>query len=215
MFQDRREAGRRLAEKLAEYRGLPNLLVLGLPRGGVPVAFEVAQSLDSPLDIFVVRKLGVPGREELAMGAIASGGIVVRNDEVIRGLAISDQLFAAAIERERDELDRRERVCRGNRALFIATDRVVMLIDDGLATGASMSAALQAVRVHRPARLVVAVPVAAAQTIERIRGLADDIVAVMVARNLGGVGQWYDDFRQTNDAEVRELLRLHEEQRRA
>ncbi|MCL4191346.1 MAG: hypothetical protein KJZ87_06340 [Thermoguttaceae bacterium] len=215
MFQDRRDAGRRLAEKLAKYRGLPNLLVLGLPRGGVPVAFEVAQSLASPLDIFVVRKLGVPGREELAMGAIASGGIVIRNDEVIRGLAISDKVFATAIERERDELDRRERVCRGNRELVNATDRVVILIDDGLATGASMLAALQAVRVHRPARLVVAVPVAAAQTIERIRGLADDIVAVMVARNLGGVGQWYDDFRQTSDAEVRELLLFHEEQRRA
>lgn len=215
MFQDRKDAGRRLAEKLAKYRGLPNLLVLGLPRGGVPVAFEVAQSLASPLDIFVVRKLGVPGREELAMGAIASGGIVIRNDVVIHGLAISDKLFATAIERERDELDRRERVCRGNRELVNATDRVVILIDDGLATGASMLAALQAVRVHRLARLVVAVPVAAAQTIERIRGLADDIVAVMVARNLGGVGQWYDDFRQTSDAEVRELLLFHEEQRRA
>ncbi len=214
MFQDRRDAGRRLAEKLAEYRGLPNLLVLGLPRGGVPVAFEVAQALAAPLDVFIVRKLGVPGREELAMGAIASGGIVVRNDEVIRGLALSDQIFAAAINRERDELNRRERACRGNRARFSATDRVVILIDDGLATGASMLAALQAVRVHRPARLVVAVPVAAAQTIERIRGLADDIVAVMVARNLGGVGQWYDDFCQTSDEEVQELLRLDEEQRR-
>lgn len=214
MFQDRRDAGRRLAEKLAEYRGLPNLLVLGLPRGGVPVAFEVAQALAAPLDVFIVRKLGVPGREELAMGAIASGGIVVRNDEVIRGLALSDQIFAAAINRERDELNHRERACRGNRAPFSATDRVVILIDDGLATGASMLAALQAVRVHRPARLVVAVPVAAAQTIERIRGLADDIVAVMVARNLGGVGQWYDDFCQTSDEEVQELLRLDEEQRR-
>ncbi len=215
MFQDRRDAGRRLAEKLAEYRGLPNLLVLGLPRGGVPVAFEVAQSLAAPLDVFIVRKLGVPGREELAMGAIASGGIVVRNDEVIRGLAISDQLFAAAIDRERDELERRERVCRGNRTPFNVTGRVVITIDDGLATGASMLAALRAVRVHRPARVVVAVPVAAAQTIQRMRGSADDVVAVIVARGLGGVGQWYDDFRQTDDEEVRELLRSAEEQRRA
>lgn len=215
MFQDRRDAGRRLAEKLAEYRGLPNVLVLGLPRGGVPVAFEVAQSLAAPLDVFIVRKLGVPGREELAMGAIASGGIVVRNDEVIRGLAISDQLFAAAIDRERDELERRERACRGNRTPFNITGRLVITIDDGLATGASMLAALRAVRVHRPARVVVAVPVAAAQTIQRMRGPADDVVAVIVARGLGGVGQWYDDFRQTDDEEVRELLRSAEEQRRA
>lgn len=215
MFRDRRDAGRKLAEKLGEYRNLPNLLVLALPRGGVPVAFEVAQSLAAPLDVFIVRKLGVPGREELAMGAIASGGIVVRNEEVIRGLAISDQLFATAIERELDGLDRRERVCRGNRPPFNATDRIVIMIDDGLATGASMLAALQAVRVHRPARLLAAVPVAAAPTVERIRGPADDVVAVMVARNLGGVGQWYDDFRQTDDEEVRELLRSAEEQRRA
>lgn len=215
MFQDRRDAGRRLAEKLAEYRGLPNVLVLGLPRGGVPVAFEVAQSLAAPLDVFIVRKLGVPGREELAMGAIASGGIVVRNDEVIRGLAISDQLFAAAIDRERDELERRERACRGNRTPFNITGRLVITIDDGLATGASMLAALRAVRVHRPARVVVAVPVAAAQTLQRMRGPADDVVAVIVARGLGGVGQWYDDFRQTDDEEVRELLRSAEEQRRA
>lgn len=206
VFDDRRDAGRRLAAALAGYAGLPDLIVLALPRGGVPVAYEVAQALRAPLDIFVVRKLGVPGSEEYAMGAIASGGVRVLNHEVVRALSIPDVAIARVAAREQQELERREREYRGNRQIPVLGGRTVLLVDDGLATGASMEAAVQAVQTHHPARIVVAVPVAPAETCERLGGLADDIVCLSMPEPFDAVGCWYRSFPQTSDDEVRELL---------
>jgi putative phosphoribosyl transferase len=204
-FQDRAQAGRLLAEKLADLSNRPEVVVLGLPRGGVPVAFEVARRLEAALDVFMVRKLGVPGHEELAMGAIASGDIYFLNDSVISSLEISPEVVAQAITRERHELKEHERAFRLGRPVELR-DRMVVLVDDGLATGASMRAAVMAARERHPARVIVAAPVAARETYQDFKKLADEIVCVQTPSNFEGVGQWYEDFSQTSDEEVRRLL---------
>ena len=205
-FHDRRHAGRVLAQALTQHAHRNDVIVLALPRGGVPVAYEVARALRVPLDVFIVRKLGVPGQEELAMGAIALGGVRVLNDDVIRGLGID----AAAVERvsrsEQRELERRVREYRGDRPLPELRDRTAILVDDGLATGATMLAAVKALRLQQPARIVVAVPTAAAETCAQLRSEADEVVCATTPRPFRGVGQWYLDFSQTSDDEVRELL---------
>lgn len=204
-FQNRAEAGRFLAGKLEAYAGRPDVVVLGLPRGGIPVAFEVAMRLQTPLFAFLVRKLGVPGHEELGMGAIASGGVCFLNAPLIKSLGISRRMIDEVIAREARELERREQAfCVGRMPEL--RDRVVILIDDGLATGASMRAAVIAVREHHPARIVVAVPVAAAEIYREFEREVDEVVCVQTPERLEGVGQWYEDFSQTTDEEVRELL---------
>jgi len=205
-FQDRAQAGRLLAEKLAGFSNRPEVVVLGLPRGGVPVAFEVARRLQTALDVFMVRKLGVPGHEELAMGAIASGNICFLNDSVIHSLGIPPDIIDQAIARERHELELGERAFRTGRPVELR-DRVVVLVDDGLATGASMRAAVMAARERHPARVIVAAPVAARETCKAFTELADEIVCVQTPANFEGVGQWYEDFTQTSDEEVRRLLK--------
>ncbi len=204
-FQNRAQAGRLLADKLGGYAGRGEVVVLGLPRGGVPVACEVARRLRAPLDVFLVRKLGVPGQEELAMGAIASGNICFLNDHVVAALRIPRQVIDKAIAREQTELERREQAYRSKPAAELR-DRVVILVDDGLATGASMRAAVLAVRQRHPARIVVAVPVAARETFEEFQGEVDEIVCVQTPEDLEGVGRWYEDFDQISDEEVRRLL---------
>lgn len=206
MFKDRREAGRRLADALSPYAAEPDLLVLGLPRGGIPVAYEVARALHAPLDVFVVRKLGVPGHEEVAMGAIASGGIRVLNGTMIRQLHIPPATVERVVQAEQRELERRERAYRGARAAPDVRGRTVILVDDGLATGASMAAAIAALRRQTPASIVVAAPVAAAETCDALREVADICICVETPRPFHGVGEWYVDFAQTTDAEVRALL---------
>jgi predicted phosphoribosyltransferase len=205
-FRNRTDAGRQLAEKLAAYAHRPGVLVLALPRGGVPVGFEVAQELGAPLDVFLVRKLGVPGYEELAMGAVATGGVRVLNDEIVRGLGISEHEIDAAAARELQELARRQRLYRGDRPLPDIAGRTVILVDDGLATGATMRAAIAVVRQQQPARIVVAVPTASPDTCEALRAEADDVVCAMTPEPFLAVGHWYEDFTQTTDDEVRELL---------
>jgi putative phosphoribosyl transferase len=205
-FRDRQHAGHVLAERLQQYAGREDVLVLGLPRGGVPVAFEVARELGVELDVFVVRKLGVPGLEELAMGAIASGGVRVLNDDVVRKLEIDDASIARAAAAESAELERREHAYRGERGPVEVGGRTVILVDDGLATGATMHAAALAVRGQNPARIVVAVPVAAERTCEEFRSEVDEIVCVLTPDAFMAVGLWYDDFAPTSDDEVRELL---------
>jgi putative phosphoribosyl transferase len=204
-FQDRAQAGRLLAEKLAGLSYRPEVVVLGLPRGGVPVAFEVARRLQAVLDVFLVRKLGVPGQEELAMGAIASGDICCINDNVVRSLGITTEVLDRVIARERHELEERERVFRTGHPVELR-NRVVVLVDDGLATGASMRAAVIAVRERHPARVIAAAPVAARETYKEFTQLADEMVCVQTPGNFEGVGQWYEDFTQTSDEEVRLLL---------
>src|SRR4051794_40685913 len=203
-FQDRTHAGRRLAAELAPYAGRPNLLVLALPRGGVPVGFEVAQALGAPLDVFLVRKLGLPGHEELAMGAIASGGIRVLNPDVVRMLRVPEHVIDAVAEKEQRELERRERAYRGDRPEPEIRGRTVILVDDGLATGSTMRAAVQALRSEHPERLVVAVPVAAPETCDAFRDEVDDIVCAVTPEPFYAVGLWYRDFSQTTDEEVHE-----------
>jgi predicted phosphoribosyltransferase len=205
-FLDRREAGRVLARKLSEYAGRRDVIVLGLPRGGVPVAFEVAQALEAPLDVFLVRKLGVPGREELAMGAIASGGVRYVNESVTDSLGIDPWVVERVTKAEHAELERRERAYRDDRPPVEVRGRTVILVDDGLATGASMHAAAVALRQAEPAAVVVAVPVAAASTCEAFHGLADRVVCARTPEPFYAVGLWYDDFSQTTDDEVRDLL---------
>jgi putative phosphoribosyl transferase len=205
-FRDRIHAGRRLAAELAPYAARHNLLVLALPRGGVPVGFEVAQELGAPLDVFLVRKLGVPGHEEFAMGAIASGGIRVLSVDVVRRLRIPASAIEAAAEREQRELERRERAFRGDRPEPEIRGRTVILVDDGLATGSTMRAAVEALGSQHPERLVVAVPVAAPETCDAFRPLVDDIVCAVTPEPFFAVGQWYHDFSQTTDAEVHDLL---------
>ena len=205
-FRNRTDAGRQLAEKLAAYTNRPGVLVLALPRGGVPVGFEVARALGAPLDVFLVRKLGVPGYEELAMGAVATGGVRVLNDEIVRGLGISEHEIDAAAARELQELARRQRLYRGDRPLPDVAGRTVILVDDGLATGATMRAAIQALRQQQPARIVVAVPTASPDTCEALKAEADDVVCAMTPEPFLAVGHWYEDFTQTTDDEVRELL---------
>ena len=204
-FRDREQAGRVLAQKLAHYAQVPGVVVLGLPRGGVPVAFEVAQALHAPLDVFVVRKLGLPGHEEFAMGAIATGGVIVMNPDV-RAFDIPQAAVEGVVARERTELARREAAYRGNRPPRAIDDRVVILVDDGLATGSTMLAAARAVKLGHPRQVVVAVPVAAAETCRTLRGEVDDVVCSMTPEPFRAVGLWYDDFSQVTDAEVRALL---------
>jgi predicted phosphoribosyltransferase len=205
-FRDRTEAGRLLAEGLERYRGEPNVIVLALPRGGVPVAYEVAQALHAPLDVFVVRKLGAPGHEELAIGAIASGGTRVVNERVVRELGLDEGAVARAAAAEQRELARRERIYRGDQAPVDVEGCTVILIDDGLATGATMRAAALALRERNPARLVVAVPVAAKQTCDEFRDDVDEVVCALTPEPFFAVGAWYEDFAQTSDDEVRQLL---------
>lgn len=205
-FRDRRHAGQMLAQALARYAGRDDVIVLALPRGGVPVAFEVAQALRAPLDIFLVRKLGVPGQEELAMGAIASGGVRVLNDSIMRMLLLDERDVEAVAAREQRELARRELAYRGGHPEPALAGKIVIVIDDGLATGATMRAAVAALRQRQPARVVVAVPVGAADTCALLRDEADEVVCLRRPEPFGGVGMWYDDFRQTEDDEVRALL---------
>jgi putative phosphoribosyl transferase len=205
-FRDRREAGRVLAEELASYRGKDGLLVFGLARGGVPVGWEVASALHAPLDVFLVRKLGVPQWSELAMGALASGGGVVINDNVVSSLRISEEQLRAVIEQETAELNRREQAYRGDRPLTDPRDKTVILVDDGIATGASMLAAVRAVRAAGPKSIVVAVPVGPPSGCEQLAQEADDVVCATMPPAFEAVGQVYVDFRQVTDDEVRELL---------
>ena len=205
-FRDRTEAGKLLAAKLGRYANRADVVVLALPRGGVPVAFEVARALNAPLDLFLVRKLGVPGQEELAMGAIASGGGRVLNEEVVAYLRISDDLINAVAAEEELELERRERAYRGERPMPLIEGRTVILIDDGVATGSTMRAAVAALRQKSPAQIVVAVPTAADSTASELRAEVDDFVAVIEPEEFFAVGQWYENFSQTTDAEVRDLL---------
>jgi predicted phosphoribosyltransferase/pimeloyl-ACP methyl ester carboxylesterase len=205
-FYDRRDAGRRLAEALHDYAGRSDLLVLALPRGGVPVAYEVAQALHAPLDVVVVRKLGVPGQEELAMGAIASGGVRVVNDDVVRALEVQPEMIAEVAEREWPELLRRERAYRGDRPPLPVEGRTVLLIDDGLATGSTMRAAVSALRQLGPRKIVVAVPVGPSDVCQTMREDADDVVCLRTPEHFLAVGRWYANFGQTTDEEVRDLL---------
>lgn len=205
-FRDRTEAGRRLAEDLEDYAGRDDVLVLGLPRGGVPVAFEVARKLDAPLDVFLVRKLGVPSQQELAMGAIASGGVRILNEGVSAQLGITEDVIARVAAEEQEELGRRERAFRGDRREPDLGGRTVLLVDDGLATGSTMSAAVTAVRAGSPAQLVVAVPVAARETCDAFRDSVDAIICSITPEPFRAVGAWYEQFPQTTDEEVRNLL---------
>ena len=205
-YRDRIEAGRALAMALEEYRGRSDVVVLGLPRGGVPVAAEVATALGAPLDVFVVRKLGVPGHEEFAMGAIASGGVRVIDRATVEGLDIPAYAIEEAVEREGRELERRERQYRGGRPAPNIDGRVAILVDDGLATGASMRAAVKALRNLEPARIVVAVPVGASETCRRLELEADEVVCAMAPADFRAVGLWYEDFSQTSDEEVQSAI---------
>jgi erythromycin esterase-like protein/predicted phosphoribosyltransferase len=206
LFRDRREAGRLLAAKLTAYANRSDVIVLALPRGGVPVAYEVARALGAPLDVFVVRKLGVPGYEEVAMGAVATGGVRVLNDQLVSRLDIPDHLIDAVAERERQELARRERLYRSGKPPLDVRGRIVILVDDGLATGATMHAAIAALRQLSPARIVVAVPTASSEACEEMRAEADDVICAITPEPFHAVGRWYHDFSQTTDEEVLDLL---------
>jgi predicted phosphoribosyltransferase len=205
-FTDRREAGRVLAGKLSAYAGQTDVIALALPRGGVPVAYEVATALNIPLDVFLVRKLGLPGREELAIGAIASGGIRVLNENIIRVLSVPEEIINIVTRNELQELLRRERNYRGYRSAPDVRDRKIILIDDGLATGASMRAAVIGVRAQHPAQIVIAVPTAAPELCNAFEFEVDEMVCAMTPEPFYGLSRWYEDFSQTTDAEVRTLL---------
>jgi putative phosphoribosyl transferase len=207
LFRDRAEAGRFLALKLAAHTGRQDTVILALPRGGVPVAFEVAKSLNAPLDVFIVRKLGVPGQEELALGATATGKVRVLNQDIITALGISDEVIESVIAKEERELQRREQLYRGDRPPCELEGKTVILVDDGLATGSTMRAAVLALRRRNPARVIAAVPVAAVSTCEEFKDEVDEIVCAATPKSFYAVGQWYEDFSQTTDAEVQELLR--------
>jgi len=213
LFRDRRDAGRRLARSLRAYGGREDVVVLALPRGGVPVGYEVARAIDAPLDIFLVRKLGTPGQLELAMGAIASGGVVFVNADVMQALGLPPSAIDTAVRREQVELERREEAYRGHRPRLPLEGRTVILIDDGLATGSSMRAAARAVAAQKPARVVVAVPVAAPSTCADLGREVDEIVCAYTPVDFAAVGHWYDDFTQTEDAEVQQLLQQAAEER--
>lgn len=205
-FFNRVDAGQLLARELEKFAGRPDVVVLGLPRGGVVVAFEVARALRAPLDVYVVRKLGAPFNEELAIGAIASGGVRVLNGALIERLNVSDEIIDQIAAREQRELERRERTYRGDRPALDVEGKTVIIVDDGIATGATMHAAVDALRQQNPARLVVAAPTAAASTVEDFREEADEVITVIAPEDFHGVGQWYEDFGQTTDKEVCELL---------
>ncbi|MBX9253777.1 phosphoribosyltransferase [Desmonostoc muscorum CCALA 125] len=206
LFKDRRFAGQVLARELAAYGNRSDVVVLGLPRGGVPVAFEVAKALNAPLDVLVVRKLGVPDQEELAMGAIASGGVRILNQDIINLVNISDEVIARVAVQEERELGRREQVYRDNYPFPDLRGRTVILVDDGLATGATMWAAIVAVRKQQPAAIIIAVPVAARETYQQLEPEVDQIACVSTPSPFYSVGLWYENFPQTTDEEVRELL---------
>ena len=205
-FLNRRDAGRKLALKLLHYANHPDVIVLALPRGGVPVAYEVARALNVPLDVFIVRKLGLPGQEELAIGAIASGGVRVLNEDIIRMLHIPQELIDRVAQRELQELQRREKLYRGDQPPPQGRDRTVILVDDGLATGASMRAAIAALHAQHPARIVVAVPTGSAETCQAFRDEVDEVVCAITPEPFLGVGRWYEDFAQTTDEGVRLFL---------
>lgn len=208
-FADRREAGAALAAMLQHHAGRPGVVVLALPRGGVPVGYEVAEALGAALDIFLVRKLGMPGHPEFAMGAIASGGVRVLSDDVVRMYGISAEAIERVARTEQAELERREREYRQNHAAVDVKDKTVILVDDGLATGSTMRAAVQAVRRQSPARVIVAAPVGAPSTCAEFRSLADEVVCARTPEPFSAVGLWYQDFTQTSDDEVQSLLRTH------
>jgi putative phosphoribosyl transferase len=206
IFENRVDAGRKLAQALTDYQEDPNVIVLALPRGGVPVAQEVAETLDAPLDIFLVRKLGLPGHEELAMGAIASGGIRVLNEAVVDSLDNPEAVIDEVIEREQGELERREQAYRGDRPFPEVEGRTVILVDDGLATGASMRAAVAGLRARNPKKIVVAVPTASPEKCEEFEDEVDEVVCAVTPQPFFGIGYWYNDFSQTTDEEVRQIL---------
>jgi putative phosphoribosyl transferase len=206
LFRDRDHAGQVLAEKLVQYRGRPDVVVLGLPRGGIPVAFQVSQFLLAPLDVFIVRKIGVPGHEELALGAIASGGGIALNHDVLAASRLGRKGLEALIKDEERELVRREILYRGDRLPLDVRDKIAILVDDGLATGASMKAAISALRKYSPQKIVVAVPVSAPETCDELSRLIDEIICAFMPDPFFAVGIWYDDFSQTSDEEVKELL---------
>ena len=205
-FANRREAGRLLADCLAQYAKREDVIVLGLPRGGVPVAYEIASALQAPLDVFICRKLGLPGQEEMAIGAIASGGIRVLHEEMATALGVSAQDLEVTVAKEEKELERRERLYRGGIAPLVLRDRIVILVDDGIATGSTMEAALLALRQLRPAKIVVAVPVAPPSSLASLRSLADEVVCITVPESLYAISQFYEDFNQLTDEEVLALL---------
>jgi putative phosphoribosyl transferase len=213
IFVDRVDAGRKLAKKLDAYAGQNDVLVLAIPRGGVPVAFQVASELGVPLDVFVVRKLGVPSREELAFGAIATGGIRILDEQIVESMGISDLQIERITAKEKDELDRRERVYRGNRPFPNLENKTVILVDDGIATGASTRAAISALRQLKPARIVLAVPVAPAATCESLQGEVDDLICLFMPQFFFSIGQFYEDFSQVSDQEVMNLLQFSASQR--
>lgn len=206
LFADRRDAGRRLADRLRPLASLPDLMVLGLPRGGIPVALEVSEALGAPLDTFLVRTIGVPGHEDLAMGAIASGGVRIINWPIVRQLRIPVETLERAAHAERLELERRDRAYRGERPIPDLRGRSIIVVDDGMATGASMSAAVAALHEHLPALIIAAVPVASREAYDLIQQQADACICVRTPEPFYGVGAWYSDFTQTGDDEVRDLL---------
>jgi predicted phosphoribosyltransferase len=206
IFRDRAHAGRELAAKLSHYANQPGVLVLALPRGGVVVAFEVARALNAQLDVFLVRKLGVPGQRELALGAIASGGIRVLNEEVLQALPVSEEMIEYIAAAEQRELERREQVYRGGRPAPEVRGRTIILVDDGIATGSTMRAAVRALRQQQPERVVVATPVAPAEACQELAQEADEVVCLDSPEPFYAISQWYEDFAQTSDDEVRDLL---------
>jgi putative phosphoribosyl transferase len=207
LFQDRFDAGRVLSSKLRHLANRPDVVILALPRGGVPVGYEVAKALHAPLDVFVVRKLGVPGQPELAMGAIASGGVRGLNEDLVRRFDIPDYMIEQIVAREQEELERRERDYRGDRSPIDVEGRMVVLVDDGLATGSSMRVAALALRNSKPSEIIVAVPVAAPATCAEFESAVDQVICAVTPEPFWAVGQWYRDFSQVSDEEVRELLR--------
>jgi putative phosphoribosyl transferase len=213
-FQDRCEAGQFLATKLTEYADDVSLLVLAMPRGGVPVAYEVAKALRAPLDVFLVRKLGAPGYEELPMGAVASGGVRIFNDEVIQRLGISEKVIEAITREKQQELERREKIYRGPREPVAIAGRSVILVDDGLATGASMRAAVHALKTMQPKTIIAAVPIGSADTCNQIRSEADEVVCGIMPDPFYAVGAWYSDFMQITDEEINQLLNHAAHERR-
>ena len=206
LFKDRRDAGRKLAEKLTAYADRPDVIVLALPRGGVPVAYEVSMALNAPMDIFLVRKLGLPGHEELAIGAIASWGIRVLNEEIIRTLGVDRNIINMVARQEQQELERREQKYRGDRPPIDIMDKTVILVDDGLATGASMRAAVAGLRTQNPSRIIAAVPTAAPEVCAAFESEVDEIICATTPQPFYGVSRWYRDFSQTTDMEVQLLL---------
>ena len=213
VFHDRSEAGQFLAEKLQAYAGQPDVLVLALPRGGLPVGYEVAHALHAPLDVYLVRKLGVPGHEELAMGAIASGGVRVLNWDVVGALGIPEEIIEQVAANELQELQRRERIYRGKRPPPDVHGRIVILVDDGLATGSTMRAAIAALRRQQPAKIIVAVPVGSVETCAEMQQEADEVLCASTPDPFAAVGYWYEDFSQTTDQEVHDLLERAAEER--